>query len=142
MQYTFVKACLLALAATSSVFAQTNGFDVLIAPAKDEVVKAGSTFTIKWAPTAPAGPISLVLMQGASNTTLQLAEGFLAKAIDSTEGQYDWAVPADASFAAYGIKLQVDADNSVFQYSNAFTISGDAAGGAGGATDKGIPHFF
>jgi hypothetical protein len=78
MQYSIVKACLLALAATTSVFAQIDGFDVLTAPAKDEVVKAGTTYSIKWAPTEPAGPISLILMQGATNISLQLAEGFLA----------------------------------------------------------------
>ncbi|KFY31144.1 hypothetical protein V493_01354 [Pseudogymnoascus sp. VKM F-4281 (FW-2241)] len=124
MQYSFTKACLLALATTTSVLAQIPGFNVLTAPAKNEVVEAGSKFHIEWTSTDPAAPISLILMQGVDAGHLQLASGFIAQSIDSAVGHYEWSVPADATFAAYGIKLQLDSDTTQFQYSNPFTISG------------------
>lgn len=79
MQYSFVKACLLALASTTAVLAQTAGFDVITAPARNEVIAAGSTFTITWTSSDPAGKISLVLLEGASNTTLQIGDTIASK---------------------------------------------------------------
>jgi hypothetical protein len=84
MQYSFVKACLLALAATTSVTAQIAGFDVITAPTPEEVIEAGSTYTIKWEPSDPAGPITLRLLEGTSNITLGFAPGFIARKISKS----------------------------------------------------------
>jgi hypothetical protein len=76
MQYSFAKTCLLALAAASSVLAQsaTDKFDVITAPgAAGVVIPAGQTYEIKWDPSpAPLdGKITIVLLQGASELLLQ-----------------------------------------------------------------------
>ncbi|KFY27618.1 hypothetical protein V491_00823, partial [Pseudogymnoascus sp. VKM F-3775] len=89
MQYSFAKACLLALATTTSVLAQIPGFNVLTAPASNEAVEAGSKYTIKWTPSDPAAPISLVLMQGKDAQHLDLASDFIAKSVDSAAGQFE-----------------------------------------------------
>ncbi|ELR10535.1 hypothetical protein VC83_05137 [Pseudogymnoascus destructans] len=132
MQYSFAKACLLALATTTSVLAQIPGFNVLTAPTSQEVIPAGSTFTIRWTPSNPPAPITLFLIQGKDAQSLNIADKAIASSIDSSLGHFDWAVPASAPFAAYGILLQLDSNHAQFQYSNPFTISG----GAGGSTSE------
>jgi hypothetical protein len=77
MRSSFIKSCLLALATASTVVAQnpTPGFDAFTQPTTPgSVIPAGSTYTIKWTPSSPAGKISIVLLQGSSNTTLQLGD--------------------------------------------------------------------
>jgi hypothetical protein len=75
MQYTFVKAALLALAATTSVLAQaTEGFQPIQKPALGDVVTAGETYTIEWEATEPVTALNIVLLQGSSNITLQIGE--------------------------------------------------------------------
>jgi hypothetical protein len=72
MRSSLIKSCLLALTAASTVVAQIAGFDVFTQPSTPgSSIAAGSTYTIKWTPSSPAGPISIVLLEGASNTTLQ-----------------------------------------------------------------------
>jgi len=114
-----------ALAAVSGAVAQVHGFDAITAPLTPGTnIKAGSTFTITWEPSAPAGKISIVLLQGSSNVTLEAGDT-IAKSIDSTDGKFDWKVPSTGvSFPAYGFKLQLDADPATFQYSTFFSISG------------------
>lgn len=79
MQYSIVKACLLALAATTSVVAQTAGFNVITKPTEGEVVAAGKTYQIEWIPSLPSKTVSLVVLQGASNITLQLGATIACK---------------------------------------------------------------
>lgn len=74
MQFSVVKSCLLALAATTSVLAQTDGWNVITKPALGEVVAPGETYTIEWQPSSPDAPITLTLMQGKTNITLQLGD--------------------------------------------------------------------
>jgi hypothetical protein len=72
MRSSLIKSCLLALTAASTVVAQIAGFDVFTQPSTPgSSIAAGSTYTIKWTPSSPAGPISIILLEGASNTTLQ-----------------------------------------------------------------------
>lgn len=128
MQFSLVKSCLLALAATTSVLAQTPGWNVITKPAMGEVVAAGETYTIVWQASTPDEPISLILMQGKTNTTLVLGET-IAAGIDSGKGTYDWAVPATAGdHAVYGVMVKSDADPETFQYSNQFKIGAGAGG--------------
>jgi hypothetical protein len=42
------------------------GFDVFVTPTNNEVVTAGSNFDIIWTPSSPAGPVTIILMQGAT----------------------------------------------------------------------------
>jgi hypothetical protein len=63
----------LALATASIVVAQISGFDVFTQPSTPgSSIPAGKTYTIKWTPSAPAGKISIYLLEGPSNTTLQI----------------------------------------------------------------------
>jgi len=122
MQFSVLRTCLLALASTTSVLAQTPGWNVIVKPAVGEVVAPGETYTIEWHASKPDAPISLILMQGKSNITLTLGET-IATGIDSSNASFDWEVPADAGeFAVYGIKVELDSDPETFQYSNQFKI--------------------
>jgi hypothetical protein len=70
MRYSFISAAILAL--TSSVFAQTEGFDVITSPIKDQQVPAGEPFEIVWQPgTYTKGTATITLLQGATPETLQ-----------------------------------------------------------------------
>jgi hypothetical protein len=80
MHSSFIKSCLLALATASTVVAQTTGFDAFTQPLTPGTsIAAGSTYTIKWTPSSPAGQISITLLEGASNTTLQLGPVIASK---------------------------------------------------------------
>jgi len=69
MRFTLSTAAFLAFA--SSVLAQTANFDVITSPKKDEVVAAGSTYTIVWEPdTKHPGAVTLSLLGGETPSTL------------------------------------------------------------------------
>jgi hypothetical protein len=125
MRSSLIKSCLLALTAASTVVAQTAGFDVFTQPSTPgSSIAAGSTYTIKWVPSSPAGPISIILLQGASNTTLQPGPT-IAKSIESTTGSYAWNIPSTLqAFQVFGFKLSLDSDPTTFQYSTYFSITG------------------
>jgi hypothetical protein len=73
MRSSLIKSCLLALATASTVVAQKAGFDAFTQPSTPgSSIPAGKTYTIKWTPSAPAGNISIYLLEGHSNTTLQI----------------------------------------------------------------------
>jgi hypothetical protein len=73
MQSSFLKVCLLALTTASSVLAQKPGFNVFTQPLTPGMTfTAGETMHITWTPSAPAGKITILLLEGASNTTLQI----------------------------------------------------------------------
>lgn len=68
------------LAWVSAVVAQTAGFDAVLTPTKDEVVTAGSTYTITWDYSSTyAGTVSIQILEGATPTTLQLGEVIACK---------------------------------------------------------------
>ncbi len=80
MHSTMIKSFLLALATASTVVAQIAGFDAFTEPATAGVsIPAGSTYNIKWTPSSPAGQISIILLEGTSNTTLQLGPTIASK---------------------------------------------------------------
>lgn len=71
----FSAATLLGL--VGSALAQTNGFDAMSKPAKDEKVPAGSTYPITWYYTPDPrwiGSVTLSLLGGADPSTLQVLE--------------------------------------------------------------------
>lgn len=78
MRVTVSAATLLAW--VSAVMAQTSGFDAVLTPTKDEVVPAGSTYTITWDYSSTyAGTISIQILEGATSTTLQLGDVIACK---------------------------------------------------------------
>ncbi|KAL1891779.1 hypothetical protein Cpir12675_004820 [Ceratocystis pirilliformis] len=121
MQYSMF-ALIAALA--GNAIAQIDGFNPITAPTRDEVLTAGSNCVIQWSPDATynADTITIQLMAGTSNTTLDVTDA-VASSISSSAGKYDWVIPSTLKQAnTYGFKLVLDKDNSIFQYSNPFSI--------------------
>jgi len=72
LRYVFAVLVVL-FAHVFPTIAQVTGFDVFTAPnTPGSTIAAGSTFTIKWTPSPPAGLISIVLLEDPSNDILQL----------------------------------------------------------------------
>jgi hypothetical protein len=76
MRFT-ISAAALAFAATA--FAQTEGFDAMSTPTKDEYVTAGTTYNIEWAPSTYTGSVTLSLLGGATPSTLQILGDLASK---------------------------------------------------------------
>ncbi|CAK7266703.1 hypothetical protein SEPCBS119000_002166 [Sporothrix epigloea] len=126
----FSAANLLAFA--SAVLAQTANFDVVNQPTKNSVVPAGKTFTIVWSPSAKYNEdtITLALLGGPTPQTLQEVS-VIKSGLDSGAGKYEWAVaPALGADATYGIRITLDSDPSIMEYSFPFTISSKSTGSA------------
>ncbi|KAK4229087.1 Ser-Thr-rich glycosyl-phosphatidyl-inositol-anchored membrane family-domain-containing protein [Podospora fimiseda] len=120
----FHIASVLALATT--VLAQweaTDGFNVFKTPAVDEKVPAGKPYSVEWTYNSKfPGSISVELFGGNSPSTLQ-SLGVLATGVAATSEAYTWAVDATlGSHPRYGIKLILESDPLIFQWSNSFTI--------------------
>ncbi|KAK7745461.1 hypothetical protein SLS53_002959 [Cytospora paraplurivora] len=120
------------MALIGRAFTQTDGFDAIINPTEDEVLDAGSTYQITWDYNDQyPGPISISLLQGASSSTLEVAET-LANGIDSSIGSYSWTVGSELGDAAtYAIKISLNSDPNIFQYSFPFEIAASGEGGSG-----------
>jgi hypothetical protein len=69
MHYSLISAALVAL--VSSVVAQTAGFDTITSPTLDQDIPAGSSFDIVWEPESVDGTVTITLLQGATNSTLE-----------------------------------------------------------------------
>jgi hypothetical protein len=71
MRYSFISAAILAL--SSSILAQTSGFDAISSPTLDQNVPAGTSLDIVWQPsTSYTGTITITLLEGATPNTLSL----------------------------------------------------------------------
>lgn len=78
MQFSFYAATCLAL--VSRVFAQTEGFDAITAPTKDQTLAAGTTSTVTWDYNPQyAGTVTITLLQGATPETLQLGSAIASE---------------------------------------------------------------
>ncbi|KAK0731294.1 Ser-Thr-rich glycosyl-phosphatidyl-inositol-anchored membrane family-domain-containing protein [Lasiosphaeris hirsuta] len=119
----FSIAAIFALA--SVVLGQTEGFDAISKPTKDEKVPAGSTYNIVWAPTSKfTGPITITLLGGASPGLLDTIET-IAKGVDNSKGSFDWKVGNTlGDKVTYGIQISWEEDATIFQYSFPFKIVG------------------
>ncbi|KAJ4422798.1 hypothetical protein N0V82_002577 [Gnomoniopsis sp. IMI 355080] len=126
MQFSISAAVLTLI---SSAFAQTANFDAITSPAKGEELVADGTqsYDIVWDPTAKydGQTVSILLLQGASQDTLDFYPGAnVASSIDSALGTYTWTPDSSiAGYATYGLKLQLDSDTTIFQYSFPFKIT-------------------
>lgn len=65
-----VAAAASALAFAASAMAQVEGFAAMSAPAKDEKIAAGSTYSIQWDAGTYTGPVSISLLGGKTPGTL------------------------------------------------------------------------
>jgi len=127
MQFTISAAALVAMAA--SVLAQTGDFNPVYTPLENEIIPAGSTYEITW--DAPAkyadGTITITLIGGASQP-LQVPLQQLAAGIPNTDEKFSWDVDASlGAEAVYGLKISLDSDPEIYQYSMPFTIDGSGA---------------
>ncbi|KAI0136694.1 Ser-Thr-rich glycosyl-phosphatidyl-inositol-anchored membrane family-domain-containing protein [Xylariales sp. AK1849] len=126
MRFTAISAAALAFAA--STLAQTAGFDAITSPGKDVDVPAGETFTIEWQPGTYDGTVTLSLLGGQTPETLQVLSAF-AEGVENTDGSYAWGVDSSlGDKATYGIKITLDSDPTIFQYSFPFHIAAGAKG--------------
>lgn len=125
------------LAFASSVLAQTPGFNPITKPTKDEVVPAGEIYEIDWQPSDNyTGTVTLSLLGGSSPSTLQDISVIVA-GLPSSKGAYDWSVDKTLGKAkTYGIRLSLDSDKSIFQYSFPFQIK-ESTGDSGNSKDDG-----
>ncbi|CAK7266546.1 hypothetical protein SEPCBS57363_002144 [Sporothrix epigloea] len=124
----FTAATLIAFA--SVVLAQTANFDVVSQPTKDAVVPAGETFTIVWSPSAKYNDdtVTLALLGGPTPQTLQEVS-VIKTGLDSSAGKYNWAVASSlGADATYGIRITLDSDPSIMEYSFPFQIGSKSTG--------------
>jgi hypothetical protein len=78
MRFTVSAAALLAFA--GAAFAQTDGFDPITKPLKDESIPAGSTYEVTWEASADYnGTVTLILLAGSSASTLQLGDSIASE---------------------------------------------------------------
>lgn len=141
MQFSFYAATCLAL--VSRVFAQTEGFDAITAPTKDQTLAAGTTSTVTWDYNPQyAGTVTITLLQGATPETLQLGSA-IATGIDNSAGSYTWNIDSSlGADATYGLRISLDSDPATFQYSFPFHIaasSGTSSGSSSGSSDVSDP---
>lgn len=128
MHFTMSIAAFVAMA--SSVLAQdtTPDFDPVYTPENNEVVPAGQVFDITWsAPEKYADEtVSIELIGGATQGSQQTLQT-IASGIPNTDEMFEWTVDATlGAHAVYGLKVILDSDPSIFQYSMPFQIEGDA----------------
>lgn len=136
MRFTIAAA----LAFATTAFAQTAGFDAMTTPAQNENVPAGETYTIVWQQgTYTTGTVTLSLLGGETAATL-VDLGSFASGVDNAAGSYTWAVDSSlGSAATYGIKITLDSDSSVFQYSFPFHITAGSSSTSSSVSAAGYP---
>ncbi|KAI1376375.1 Ser-Thr-rich glycosyl-phosphatidyl-inositol-anchored membrane family-domain-containing protein [Hypoxylon crocopeplum] len=130
MRSTTIFASALAFAA--SAFAQTDGFAVMTSPTEGEKIPSGQTFTIEWEAGTYTGPVTISILGGDTPSTL-VPGATIASDVDITTGSFAWKV--DCSLGkekTYGIKIASVADESTFQYSFPFAISGPSCSSGAG----------
>jgi len=108
----------------------TDGCNPIAKPGLNEVVSAGSAYTITWGPTT-TGTVTIVLEKGPSTNIQPLYA--IAEKIANT-GTFTWTPATDlepTGDSGYGLQIVNDADGT-YQWSTQFGISnaGYVAGGA------------
>ncbi|RYP81288.1 hypothetical protein DL769_002017 [Monosporascus sp. CRB-8-3] len=130
------------LAFAASVTAQVPGFAAMSAPAQDEVVPAGSTYTIKWGAGTYTGNVKISLLGGTTPETL-VPSGEIASGVKITDESYNWAVDcALGEQDTYGIQITSEGDPSTFQYSFPFHIDNSKCGAGGEDGSSGKPAEY
>lgn len=134
----FTSAAILAFA--SLVFAQTDGFDVITQPAEHSTLQAGEDFEIVWEPTDDyKGTVTITLIGGPAQKSQDDIE-VIAKSIDNSLGSYEWSVGSDlGAFAIYGLRITLDSDKNIFQYSFPFQITPASGSSNSSSSGTGSP---
>ncbi|KND94943.1 hypothetical protein TOPH_00211 [Tolypocladium ophioglossoides CBS 100239] len=134
MRFSLSVTAVLAMAA--SAFAQTADFDPIFTPTPNEVVPAGSTFTITWeAPAKYAGDTISIHLIGGATQGQQVPLLDIAAGVKNSAKSYSWQV--DASLGAekvYGLVFKLESNPAIFQYSNPFQIKASDTKSTGSAT--------
>lgn len=135
MRFTITAAF---LALTSSVLAQTPGFDPISKPLKGEQIPAGSTYLIDWEPSSNyTGSVTIDLLGGPDSGGLNPLS-VLAKGVDNSVGEYSWAVDKSlGKLTTYGIRITLDSDKTIFQYSFPFAIKASSDSSSSSSTSGG-----
>jgi len=124
------------LAFVASVTAQVPGFAAMSAPAQDEQVPAGSTYTIKWEAGQYTGNVIISLLGGETPGTLE-ADSVIASSVRITDQSYNWNVDCKlGDKTTYGIQITSEADPATFQYSFPFHIDNSKCGASGGGSSS------
>jgi len=122
MRYSFLSAAILALT-SPVVFAQF--FDSITSPTRDQIIPVGEPFDIIWAPEGVTGTISITLLEGKTNITLE--EGPIIKAgVNNLDGKYTWT-PTENKFDTYGFIIKHEQNKTLTQYSQPFHLSGGSS---------------
>ncbi|MCJ1229666.1 hypothetical protein MMC12_006335 [Toensbergia leucococca] len=121
---TLLSAALVGLASayTQPVGANPSGNPIVL-PGLNQIVPAGTPFTVQWTPTT-AGTVTILLLQGPSTDVVPLYP--IASSI-ANSGTFSWT-PSDSlvpQSTHYGLQLIVDATGQ-YQYSTQFGISNPA----------------
>lgn len=134
MRYSFISAAVLAFTSIVSAAVPTSGFDQITVPSKNiDTVKVGDVYTIQWVSTAAyPGTITISLMQGASNTTLQVGD-VIASNVDGAANKYDWTIKNVPSYPVYGIQISLDSNPAIIQWSFYFYITGTGTSSSSGS---------
>jgi hypothetical protein len=78
MHFSLYAATCLAL--VGRAFAQTDGFDAITAPTRDQTLTAGTTSTVTWDYNPQyEGTVTITLLQGATPETLQVGSAIASK---------------------------------------------------------------
>ncbi|RWA05391.1 hypothetical protein EKO27_g9713 [Xylaria grammica] len=126
MRFTiiFSSALAFAISAFAQVLEPTPWYAYVYFPYEDEVVGAGTTYTIAWDASELVGPATLFLLGGNDPATLHLWSTIAS--VDVNDAKYKWDV--DCSFGEeeiYVIKIASDLDNGeTFGLSPPFHIKG------------------
>ncbi|KAG7287169.1 hypothetical protein NEMBOFW57_006674 [Staphylotrichum longicolle] len=138
MRFSF--AAVFALVAPTLVAAQTSNFNLISKPTSGETIPTGSRYEIVWQPSSSyPGAVTLVLIGGATTANLNSIVT-IAKGVDGSAGSYSWQVPTDVgNLAVYGIRMSLDSDTRIFQYSAPFKFSSGGGSGGGGGNPIAAP---
>ncbi|KAK2603735.1 hypothetical protein QQS21_004111 [Conoideocrella luteorostrata] len=112
------------LASATSTLAQTPDFDSIHTPKKDEIVAAGSAFTITW--DAPAKyakkAISIELIGGETQSNLHHVAS-IASGVDNSAKTFTWPVKDNlGDKRVYGLAFRLENNPEIMQYSSPFQI--------------------
>ncbi|KAJ4164514.1 hypothetical protein LMH87_006186 [Akanthomyces muscarius] len=123
-------------AAASATTEATGDFDSIFKPEKDQIVKAGSTVDVAWSiknkDLYGDVKVDIQVYAGKDDKSLVLKDTVATK-IDNSDLKYKWNVDsALGSEKTYGLRIQLSSNETVYQWSNHFTIKNE--GGSGGST--------
>ncbi|KAI0421459.1 hypothetical protein F5X98DRAFT_329850 [Xylaria grammica] len=113
------------LSLSGVVCSQDAVFVEFLAPQKNEVVAAGTTYVIKWAPKSSTGSGTMSLLAGQTPDSLNKI-GEIAYFIDVTSGNFSWPVPFSAPAhpsSLYALNFSLDGSESTFDTSPSFKIA-------------------